>query len=84
MDFADEVANMNEHLIDRVVEEMQALPETMQAQVLRFAEMLRMTAPQGVSGRQLLAFAGAISPTDLDEMRVAIEDGCEEIDDSEW
>jgi hypothetical protein len=39
---------------------------------------------QGVPGRQLLRFAGAIPPDDLDLMRQAIEADCEQVDTHEW
>jgi hypothetical protein len=32
----------------------------------------------------LLGFAGVIQPDDLDRMRQAIEEGCEQVDVHEW
>jgi hypothetical protein len=43
-----------------------------------------MSVPRGVPGPQLLRFAGAISPDDLQLMRQAIEEGCERVDTNEW
>lgn len=75
---------MSDLVIDRVIKELQALPESMQRQVLQFAVMLRATTQKGVPGRHLLAFAGSIPPNKLDEMAEAIEAGCERIDDGDW
>ncbi|MEZ4517201.1 MAG: hypothetical protein R3C44_10305 [Chloroflexota bacterium] len=75
---------MDEIVIDRVVKELRALPENMQRQVLRFAEMLRATTLQGTPGNRLLSFSGIIPPAELDQMREAIEADCEQIDDQDW
>jgi hypothetical protein len=39
---------------------------------------------QGVSGSQLLAFAGCIEPSELQKMSQAIEDDCAKVDLNEW
>jgi len=45
---------------------------------------LAVFTPQGISGIQLLQFAGAIPRDDVMIMKEAIEQGCEQVDDSEW
>jgi hypothetical protein len=70
-------------IVEAVVEQIKALPENLQLRVLRYARTLVPTPP-GVSGRQLLRFAGAISSDDLRVIQDAIEQGCERIDADEW
>ncbi len=75
---------MSNTLIFQVVEHMKSLPDDLQRQVLEFVQTLKSSPPPGVAGKQLLPFAGAISPEDLQVMRQAIADGCEQIDLNEW
>lgn len=44
----------------------------------------RPLARSGVPGRQLVRFAGAIPPDDLQLMQQAIEADCERVDANEW
>ena len=58
-----------------------------QARVVDFARTLSgSSTPKkvGVPGKDLLRFAGTISPEDARQMIEAIEEGCEQIDASEW
>ena len=55
-----------------------------QRRVLDFARALAVTGPKGVSGKQLLSFAGSIPADDLKAMKKAIEEGCEKVDLNEW
>jgi hypothetical protein len=75
---------MSDYVIERVVGQLRQLPEDMQRQVLSFAEMLRASIPAGVPGSDLLEFAGAIPADDLELIRQAIEDGCEQVNPDEW
>ena len=68
---------------ERLLEQLDALPDEMQYRVLDFVEALILTLPKGVPGVQLLKFAGTIPESDLQLMREAIESGCERVDD-EW
>lgn len=52
--------------------------------VLEFARTLTSPSPRGVSGPDLLRFAGSIDEADLESMSRAIEDGCERVDVDEW
>jgi len=74
---------MKTPIIDKVVEQLEALPYELQRQVLQFTRALAISAPHGVPGRQLLRFAGAIPLTDLQIMKQAIEQGCEQVDVNE-
>ncbi|WP_448382919.1 hypothetical protein [Desulfosoma sp.] len=75
---------MNTRIIEKVMEQLQALPYDLQRQVLEFTRSLALSVPHGVTGRQLLQFAGAISRSDVELMRKAIEQGCEQVDTDEW
>ena len=62
------------------------MPADDQARVVDFARTLA-TVPKrkkGVPGKELLRFAGTIPHEDLEEMKRAIEEGCEQIDLNEW
>lgn len=75
---------MNTALIEKLVEQLKDLPYELQWRVLEFARALALFTPRGVPGRQLLPFAGAIPLDDLELMRQAIEQGCEQVDIHEW
>ena len=64
-------------IIDRVIEQMEALPYELQWRVFEFTRALVASKPHGVPGRQLVRFAGAIPADDLQLMSQAIEQGCE-------
>lgn len=40
--------------------------------------------PFGVPGSELLRFAGAIAPEDLNEMEKAMAEGCEQVNLNDW
>jgi len=71
-------------LVDKVVDQLKTLPYEMQWRVFEFTRALAVSAPRGVPGLQLLRFAGAIPPDDLQLMRQTIEEGCERVDTNEW
>lgn len=75
---------MNTPVIEKVVEQLKDLPHELQWRVLEFARSLTFSAPHGVPGRQLLRFAGAIPRGEVELMRQAIEQGCEQVDVNEW
>ena len=75
---------MNTPVIDKVVEQLKALPYELQWRVLEFTRALAISTPHGVPGRQLLRFAGVIPPDDLQIMQQVIEQGCEQVDVNEW
>jgi len=75
---------VNTLVVDKVVEQLKALPYELQWRVLEFTHALAISVPHGVPGRQLLRFAGVILLDDLQLMRQAIEQGCEQVDLNEW
>lgn len=75
---------MNASVIDQVVEQLSGMPQSLQWRVLKFARTLSSSQIQGVSGQQLLQFAGATSSDELQLMQAAIQQGCEQVDPNEW
>ncbi|NCP16086.1 hypothetical protein GW866_03465 [bacterium] len=73
------------HSIVKILEE---LPETRQRQAATHLQNYLAGAHtgrrKGKTGRQVLRFAGVISPTDLKQIQKAIEAGCEQVDSNEW
>ena len=81
----NEVENtMNPSIIDEVFERLKVMPQSLQ-QVLQFTRALAdSTNVKGVSGSQLLRFAGTIPLDDLNLMSEAINQDCEQVDINEW
>ena len=75
---------MNIPIIDEVVERLKVMPQHLQRQALEFVRALVEAEVRGTPGQQLLRFAGAIPPDDLQLMREAIEQDCERVDVDEW
>ncbi len=75
---------MNTLVIEKVVEQLKELPYELQWRVLEFTRALALTAPRGVPGKQLLRFAGALPVSEVELMRRAIEQGCEQANTDEW
>lgn len=75
---------MDISILNRVIEQLKVMPQDLQWRVLEFARALAGSTIQGVPGRQLLRFAGAIPPDDIQLMREAIERDCEQVDIDEW
>jgi len=75
---------MSTSIIDEVIEQLRIMPQHLQWQVLEFARTLVKFKVQGTTGQQLLRFAGSIPPDELQLMREAIEQDCEQVDIDEW
>jgi len=75
---------MDTPIIDKVIEQLKALPQELQWRVLEFTRALAVSTPHGIPGQQLLRFAGTIPLDDVRLMREAIEHGCEQVDADEW
>jgi hypothetical protein len=75
---------MGTPIVDKVIEQMAGMPNELQWRVLEFTRALAVSSPGGVAGSQILRFAGAIAPDDLNRMREAIEQSCERVDGDEW
>lgn len=75
---------MNIPIIDEVVEQLKAMPQPLQRQVLEFVRSLVRAEVRGTPGSQLLRSAGSIPYADLQLMRKAIEQDCGRVDIDEW
>ncbi len=75
---------MGNSIIEKVVEQLRAMPDNLQQEVLSFTQSLKVSKLVGVDGKTLLQFAGTISSEDLGMMREAIADDCEQVDLNEW
>ena len=67
-----------------IIEQIAELTPEEQQRVLQATQRLVGKLPPGTPGRDLLRFAGTISKEDAEEMRQAIEEGCERIEPGEW
>ena len=65
----------------KINDHLSRLKPEQQQQVLDFVEKI---APEGISGKALLPFAGTIDAEDLALMSKAIEEACERISADEW
>jgi hypothetical protein len=75
---------MTSAIVNQVIDHLESLPPNLQEQVLAFVRALDTSYHRGVSGQQLLKFAGTIPKDDLQRMSQAIEEGCEQVDLHEW
>ncbi len=75
---------MSNSIVTTVVEQLVTLPDELQQQVLEFVQTLKASVRHGVSGKQLLRFAGFIPLDDLQRIRQAIDTGCAQVDLNEW
>lgn len=71
-------------IIDKVIAQMKNLPQELQWRVWEYTRTLTQSTPQGISGAQLLRFAGFIPREDVRVMKETIEEGCEQVDGNEW
>jgi hypothetical protein len=73
-------------IVQQIVNHVDQLPPSQQAQVLRFVEALSKSEPlgPGVPGSSLLKFFGTLDSVSAKEMSDAIETGCEQVDPSRW
>jgi len=62
-------------LQEELLQQMSRLPEEEQRRVLAFVKGLTSVA-EGITGKDLLKFSGAIGQADLQAMTTAIEEGC--------
>lgn len=75
---------MNISIINEVIEQLKAMPQDLQWQVLEFARLLTKSQVRGTPGQELLRFAGSIPPDDIQLMGEAIKQSCEQVDINEW
>jgi len=75
---------LNPSLEKEIISQLSKMPYEKQQQVLHFVRALTRAKPLGIPGKDLLRFAGAIEPNDLQVMAQAIEEDCEKVNPNEW
>lgn len=70
--------------IQEIVQRLKSLSIEQQRQVLDFILEFSGEPPKKYPGKNLLQLVGTISKEDLEIMKQAIEEGCEQIDESGW
>jgi len=66
---------MSQRRQEQILERVKFMPDDQQRRVLDFVRTLAISRPRGVTGKDLLHFAGAIPPDDADLMARAIDEG---------
>jgi hypothetical protein len=69
--------------IQEIVNRLKTFSLEQQRQVLDFMIELSGEPPKRYPGKNLLQFVGTISKEDLEIMKQTIEEGCEQVDESE-
>ena len=69
---------------NELLKEVEQLPPPLQQKVVDFARSLVQPRPRGTPAKQLLKFAGILTPEEATAMINAIEEDCERIDPNEW
>ena len=75
---------MSQDVSASILQHVRGLSASEQRRVLEFARALRASRTTGVTGKDLLRFAGNIPPEELKRMSAAIEEGCEQVHADEW
>jgi hypothetical protein len=78
-----EEATMNP-IIEKVVQRLAPLPDNLQQKVLDYVQAVVDEAQVGTPGAKLLPFARLIPPRELEAMRQAIDEGCEQVEPHGW
>jgi hypothetical protein len=68
----------------KLIEDLNELPYELQKKVQNFAHALLITQTQGSEGKEIVKFSGIFSKDDSKKMMAAIEEGCGQVDQSEW
>ncbi len=74
----------NPTTIQKIVQRLENLSPGQQQEILDFTMELSGELPEGTSIKEFLKFAGTIPLEDLEEMKQAIEEDCEQVHASEW
>ncbi len=74
----------NSTTIQEIEKRLKTLSLEQQRTVLDLIIELSGEPPKQYPGKNLLQFVGTISKEDLEIMKQAIEEGCEQVDESEW
>lgn len=74
----------NPTTIQEITKRLKTFSLEQQRQVLDFMLELSGEPHKQYPGKNLLQFVGTISKEDLEIMKQTIEEGCEQVDESEW
>jgi hypothetical protein len=69
---------------EKIIQIVVALPEEEQNRLLDYLQRLPLKTPVGTPGKDLLFIAGRIPKDDLEIMRRAVDEDCEQIDYDSW
>jgi hypothetical protein len=75
---------LDSSLREELLKALDRLSPAMQLRVLDFARTLRESTLRGTPDKELLRFAGTVTPAEADEFLRGIEEDCEQIDPREW
>lgn len=75
---------MSTPLLPYLSDEISHLTLEQQGEVLQFVRTLKATSSDEQRKAAILELAGSISPEDLEIMKQAIEEGCEQVDPDGW
>ncbi len=75
---------MNGDIVSEAAEQMATLPYNLQERALNFIKELNLSGRNGISGRNLLKYAGFIPSADLKIMSEIIDKDCGKPDINEW
>jgi hypothetical protein len=74
----------NSLIEEEISKELEHLPFDKQKKVLEFVRSLVSSPTTGVTGKELLKFAGTLADDQACEIKEIIERDCEKIDISNW
>jgi hypothetical protein len=85
-DLRREVPMVNPEVRDEILQDLEALPPGLQRKAQEYVRGLVQTSglPRGASPRDLQQVAGILDDESAREMREAIEEGCEGVDQDAW
>ena len=69
---------------EQILQDLDRLSPQKQQEAADLVHGLVSSLPKGASGRDLLRFAGTLDDESAREMMEAIEEGCGQVDLSEW
>ena len=74
----------NPTTIQEIVERLDKLTPVQQKQILNSVLSFLGEPIRGVPGKEMLKFVDMFPPEDLEQIKRAIEEDCEQVDASEW
>jgi len=74
----------NHPIKDKIISELESLSEEQQKKLLDYTLKLKLSMRESRTGSKLIKFSGSISKADLNVMKKAIDEDCEQVDLNEW